>query len=163
MRPSGGSCPAGVLNRAFAIEDQYGTIFNMLRIAPLARARLENLVVHGYPNETCGLLLGRLGGETRVEHTVPGRNLNTARARDRYQLDPQDFLAADQDARRLGLEIVGVWHAHPDHSAHPSQTDREGAWAGWSYVIAAVTEQGVAEIRSWRLEGDRFIEEEIKS
>jgi len=27
-----------------------------------------------------------------------------------------------------GLEIVGVWHTHPDHPARPSPTDRAAAW-----------------------------------
>ena len=128
------------------------------------RTRLETLVHAGYPHETCGLLLGvRTGDAVAVRELVQARNLNRERARNRYELDPDDFLAADALARRQGIEIVGIWHSHPDHPARPSATDRDGAWAGWSYVIVSVGAEGVQELRSWRLNGERFVEEAIES
>ncbi len=128
------------------------------------RKDLETLVSDGYPYETCGLLVGdQSKGCVRLVRVVGTRNLNIARARDRYELDPMDFAAADGEARRDGLEIVGIWHSHPDHPALPSQTDRTQAWEGWSYVIASVTKEGVVDLRSWRLEDEIFIEEVIES
>jgi proteasome lid subunit RPN8/RPN11 len=59
------------------------------------------------------------------------------------------------------LEIIGIWHSHPDHPARPSETDRAAAWEGWSYLIASVTKHGVADLRSWRLQGKDFVEENI--
>ena len=127
-------------------------------------ARLETLVRAGYPHETCGLLLGvRTGDAVEVRELVQARNLNRVRAQDRYELDPDDFLAADALARTQGIEIVGIWHSHPDHPACPSATDRDGAWAGWSYVIVSVGAEGAQELRSWRLNGDQFVEEAIES
>lgn len=126
------------------------------------RARIAGFTAAGYPHETCGLLVGRSdGGTTRVEDLVQARNLNTERAHDRYELDPADLLATDRAARERGLEIVGVWHSHPDHPAVPSATDRDAAWPDWSYLIATVTREGMRELRSWRLDGDGFVEEEI--
>jgi proteasome lid subunit RPN8/RPN11 len=128
------------------------------------RARLEAMVCAGYPDEACGLLLGvRTGDAVEVGELVQARNLNRERARDRYELDPEDFLAADALARRQGIEIVGIWHSHPDHPACPSATDRDGAWSGWSYVIVSVGAEGIQELRSWRLNGDQFVEEGIQS
>jgi len=135
-----------------------------LHLSADLRTRIERWVTGGYPLETCGLLLGsRLDGDARVCDVASARNLNQARARDRYQLDPGDFLAADQAARSAGLEVVGVWHSHPDHPAEPSETDRVQAWEGWSYLIASVSADGVRAVRSWRLVGDRFVEEVIQS
>ena len=126
------------------------------------RQRLAKLASKGYPEESCGLLIGTCGaGEHRVERAVEARNLNRERARDRYELDPVDHLRADEEARRAGLEVVGVWHSHPDHPARPSETDRLAAWEGWSYVIAAVGAEGLADLRSFRLADGNFIEEEI--
>lgn len=118
----------------------------------------------GYPHETCGLLLGvRRGEEHVVSRVRRARNLNVERPEDRYELDPQDFLSADREARAAGLDIVGIWHSHPDHPARPSATDRDGAWPGWSYLIVSVGREGVGEIRSWRLNGGDFEEEEIRT
>ena len=89
------------------------------------------------------------------------RNLNTERAEDRYEMDPLDLLRADEMARARRLDIVGVWHTHPDHPARPSATDRAQAWDGWSYLILEVGAGGVQAMRSWRLEGAEFVEEAV--
>jgi proteasome lid subunit RPN8/RPN11 len=134
-----------------------------LRLPPALKERLEALVRAGYPEETCGLLLGRQAEDTvEVLDLKQARNLNRERARDRYELDPADFLAADQAARGHGHQIVGIWHSHPDHPARPSATDRARAWAGWSYLIVSVTPDGVRELRSWRLNDGDFIEEVLE-
>src|SRR3990172_8519045 len=136
----------------------------MLRLPQTLRESLSAFARQEYPNETCGLLLGT---RARDEHAViqvrQGRNINVGRARDRYELDPDDFLAADRAAREAGLEIVGIWHTHPDHPACPSATYRAGAWPEWSYVIVSVGRAGVEELRSWRLNGGDFDEEVIAS
>jgi proteasome lid subunit RPN8/RPN11 len=97
---------------------------------------------------------------TAIERARPARNLDP-NARDRYEIDPADHLAAEDEARALGLEVVGVWHSHPDHPALPSETDRQRAWPGWSYVIVAVAEGQSVGLRSWRLQGERFAEEQV--
>lgn len=138
----------------------------VIHIPPDVRAHLEKWVRSGYPQETCGLLLGHHGQadeRVNVMEVAQARNLNRERARDRYELDPVDWIRADAAARERGLEIVGIWHSHPDHPALPSETDRSAAWEGWSYVIVSVTGEGVADIRSWRLNSSEFHEEAIQS
>ena len=126
--------------------------------------QLEALVTEGYPDETCGLLVGN-ENDTQVEvvEAVKTRNLNRVRAKDRFELDPGDFVKVDHAARERGLSIVGIWHSHPDHPARPSETDRQAAWGGWSYLILSVNGKGVDELRSWRLVEQRFSEETILS
>jgi len=126
------------------------------------RTLLERWAHAGYPQETCGLLIGERGQEgMAIQRAVQAKNLNRERAQDRYELDPLDFLAADTQARQLGLEVLGVWHSHPDHPARPSETDREAAWPEWSYVILSVAREGVQDVRSWRLNGNHEFDEEV--
>lgn len=126
------------------------------------RAEVAEWVRSGYPRETCGLLIGRAGGERiEVERVVRVKNLNRDRAADRYQVDPDDWVAADGAARRDGLEIVGIWHSHPDCPSRPSTTDLEGAWEGYSYLIVGVTAEGEIDFHSWRLDGELFRQEKI--
>ena len=131
-----------------------------LRLPAALRHQLSQLVEASYPCEACGLLIGRAGG-TKIEaiRIVPARNLNRDRPEDRYLLDPQDFLAADQAARAGGLEFVAIWHSHPNSPARPSSTDLDAAWEGYSYLIISATSAGAGEFRSWRLAGDHFEEE----
>ncbi len=136
----------------------------MLLLPARARADLEHWVRDGYPHETCGVLVGRDGpGLRRVSSAVQARNLNRERARDRYELDPGDFVAADGAAREQGLSIIGIWHSHPDHPAVPSETDRASAWEGWSYLILSVSGRGLEALRSWKLGGGMFHEEDLKT
>jgi proteasome lid subunit RPN8/RPN11 len=133
-----------------------------LRLPAEQREQIARVVEVSYPFEACGLMLGHAdAGEVTVERILHARNLNIGRLRDRYLLDPDDFLAADRVARDAGLEIVGIWHSHPDAPARPSSTDLERAWEGYSYLIVAVTTMTVLDFRSWRLEEGRFVEEPI--
>lgn len=136
----------------------------MLQLSSSSRERLEKWVRAGYPHETCGILVGRVqDGRVQVERVLQARNLNAERARDRYELDPAALVQADLEARAAELEVVGFWHSHPDHPARPSETDRQQAWEGYSYVIASVGPEGVGDITSWRLEGAQFEREDIQS
>jgi proteasome lid subunit RPN8/RPN11 len=124
---------------------------------------LDEWAVGGYPLEVCGLLVGRsVAGRVRVERITEARNLETERSSDRFTLDPGDWLRADEAARRGGLEIVGIWHTHPDHPARPSETDLAWAWEGYSYLILSVDRSRVDAARSWRLNGGGFIEQSIE-
>jgi len=134
----------------------------MLQLSAQARERLIAAARAAYPEESCGVLVGRPGRDVvSVEQTVPTRNASADRRRDRYVLDPDDFVRADGAARAAGLDIIGIWHSHPDHPAEPSETDRRAGWEGWSYLIAAVESGEVTALRSWRLVGAGFVEEEV--
>lgn len=137
-----------------------------LRITASARAELESLCAASYPVEGCGVLVGRVDGDggASLVSASRGRNLVTDRARDRYELDPGDIVAAERGARAQGLEVVGFWHTHPDHPARPSRFDTERAWPEYLYVIASTTADGVADLRAWRLDeaGGEFAEVELR-
>lgn len=124
--------------------------------------KLQKWAAEGYPHEACGLLIGRWSGRrSETVRVTLARNLNRERPEDRYLLDPGDFLAADREARGEGLEIIGIWHSHPDHPGRPSQTDLDAAWPGYSYLIIATGESGATDLRSWRLQGGRFLEQSV--
>jgi len=116
-----------------------------------------------YPHEACGLLIGESTDSlVEVMRAVETRNLLAGEAGDRFEVDPGEHVAAQRVARDEGLDVVGVWHSHPDHPARPSARDLAGAWEGWSYLIVAVDADGVGELRSWRLEGGHFVEQELR-
>lgn len=134
----------------------------VLVLSDAVRERLERSARSAYPREACGLLIGRRDGRrTEVLRAEEACNLCEDRS-DRFELDPADQVRVDQRARAEGLDVVGVWHSHPDHPARPSSFDLERAWEGWSYVIVSVAESGTRELRSWRLVAGAFREEEVK-
>jgi proteasome lid subunit RPN8/RPN11 len=81
----------------------------------------------------------------------------------RFLVSPQDMLACMKRAREARMDLVGVYHTHPEHPAVPSAFDRDAAWPEWSYVILSVRGGQVAEVRSWVVEGEDgpFVEEDL--
>ncbi|MDW8146978.1 MAG: M67 family metallopeptidase [Roseiflexaceae bacterium] len=133
-----------------------------------------------YPNECVGLLLGRIDStRTEVEDVFPAPNRWTAEVgltpvnaehslRDRFYLDPRDYLRAERLARQRNLDVVGCYHSHPDHPAVPSPRDLIGAQgigggSRFTFLIQSVREGCAAELTAWTLDetGARFVAEEV--
>lgn len=130
---------------------------------------LNDIHAHGetsYPEEGAGLLLGFLQGEDKlVTQLLSLENAREDSARyNRYLLTPEDYLRGELEASRLGLDVLGVFHSHPDHPNHPSEFDREWAMPWFSYVITSVYAGKPVGSRSWLLSENRshFVEEEIR-
>ena len=129
---------------------------------------LAQIYAHGeeaYPEEGAGFLLGfDDGGQRHVAQIFITENAREDEARhNRYLVTPKEYLQAEIAADVLGLNLIGVFHSHPDHPNRPSEFDREWAQPFFSYVITSVNEGKAIESRSWRLAEDRstFEEEEI--
>ncbi len=129
-----------------------------------------------YPDECCGLLLGIVQAEDRVvievrsvenswtpevasalsepevgteAETRSESPLSPAR---RYWIAPEVMLAAMRQARSQTLEVIGIYHSHPDHPAVPSECDRRLAWPQYSYVILSVQNGCSQNCQSWILD-----------
>lgn len=129
---------------------------------------LQEIQTHGekaYPEEGAGLMLGTVSQDGKfVKALLKFDNAREESARhNRYLLTPQDYLRGEQEAARLNLDVIGVFHSHPDHPNRPSEFDREWAMPFLSYVITSVRTGKTAGSRSWLLSEDRseFNEESI--
>ena len=109
-----------------------------------------------YPEECCGVLLGRDDREVpRVEVVREIPNVQEDQRRRRFLIAPADYLATERQARGLGLAVLGFYHSHPDHPAQPSEHDRLQAWPHLHYLIVAVASGEPGELTSWTLTDDR--------
>ncbi len=118
-----------------------------------------------YPREGCGLLLGEMDDQVRVRRHIVAQNrrVEDRAAERRYLIDPQDFRDIAQAAHQEGLEIVGVYHSHPEVPPEPSAYDREHAWPWYHYLIVSVVRGTAQEMRVWQLTEDRaaFVERTV--
>jgi proteasome lid subunit RPN8/RPN11 len=92
-------------------------------------------------------------------------NAREAAARqNRFLLTAQDMLKGEQQANSLGLDVIGVFHSHPDHPNQPSEFDRDWALPWFSYLITSVEDGTAVASRAWRLSDDRqfFFEETVE-
>lgn len=114
---------------------------------------LRDAVERAYPEEACGILLGRRGEVVDQAVRVIVCDNTAAEPRRRYAIAPEALIAAQRSAREAGLEILGFYHSHPDHPAGPSETDlREAHWPECVYLICGVEEGRLASIAAWKLE-----------
>lgn len=139
-----------------------------MRIARAILAAIRRHLVAAYPEEGCGFLMGARGadGAVVVSHELPITNRRGAdgAARNRYLVSPDDFRFAEREATAAGLQIVGVYHSHPDVAARPSSYDQEHAWPWYRYLIVSVVAGAVREEQVWELADDRrgFVEQVLQ-
>jgi proteasome lid subunit RPN8/RPN11 len=92
-----------------------------------------------FPNECCGAMIGKIdGAEKHVTAAQPMENAYTGGQEDRYELRPEDLLEADRRARAAGLDLIGIFHSHPDCDAYFSKTDLENSCPWYSFVVLSV-------------------------
>ena len=145
---------------------------------------VELIRQHGardYPNECCGILLGRAAGEQKqvcevlalknlrqepekAQELLPLESPASESERNRFLIDPREQLRVERGARARGVEVLGYYHSHPDHPARPSNYDRQHAWPWYSYMILSVEAGEPKELTSWVLADDRsrFDHEQIE-
>jgi proteasome lid subunit RPN8/RPN11 len=124
-----------------------------------------------YPEECCGLLVGKVEqNKKEVVKVIPTENnwLNDAKLfnnltptnltirskRDSFSIAPQTLLQVQKEARKLNLDITGIYHSHPDYPSIPSDFDRAIAWEGYSYIIVSVLKGEIKELFSWTLSNE---------
>ena len=122
---------------------------------------LERIRRHGtdaYPEEGCGFLLGTVtdDGENRITAIRRAVNRQSEWRTRRYELTADDYREADAAAQEQGLDVVGIYHSHPDHPAEPSETDLdEATFPGYTYVIVSVHNGTPEDLTAWTLAPDR--------
>lgn len=115
-----------------------------------------------YPNECCGFFYGQ-EREDKIRRIQVVQKVENAKKGDqsrRFQIDPNDYRKAEKYAIDHDLDLLGVYHSHPDHPAEPSEHDRKVAMPWFSYVIVSVKNGKAADTRSWRLNDERQFDEE---
>ncbi len=109
-----------------------------------------------YPDECCGFMFGRAeDGRRNVAEIRRESNERSDSRTNRFLISPAQFKSAESYARKSGLQMVGIYHSHPDSAARPSEYDRDHAWPWFSYLIVSVGGGKAGESRAWQLRDDR--------
>src|SRR5579884_3904895 len=95
----------------------------MIRIDSEPWAAMVSHARKTYPNECCGAMLGVIeDGVKTVHKALPLENAFAGAQAARYELRPEDLLAADRAARARNMDLIGIYHSHPDCDAYFSET-----------------------------------------
>ena len=111
-----------------------------------------------YPEEACGLLIGRPGSSNVVRFVACA---NTTQSGKVYTIEPKAMLRAEREAEAEGMEIIGVMHSHTHTEPYPSQTDvNQAVDPLWHYIIVSLKREA-PEVRSYLLAHGTIVEEAI--
>jgi proteasome lid subunit RPN8/RPN11 len=122
----------------------------MIRIEPDPWAVMVSHARATYPNECCGAMLGSTDGEQKlVQVALPVENAFAGAQAARYELRPEDLLAADKAARDRQMDLIGIYHSHPDCDAYFSKTDLQNSCPWYSFVVLSIQKGEFHHANSW--------------
>ena len=76
------------------------------------------------PYESCAILVGNETDENWIVKEVVLTE-NTAKSRVTFTISPEKEFEVDQNAKKSNMEIVCIFHSHPESEAQPSETDKK--------------------------------------
>ena len=142
----------------------------MLKLTDQLYKQIEQEGVAAYPNECCGVMIGRDlvgtdGSTQRVVDTLQPltNSFEKEEQYHRFKLDPLEYIQVEKAAGAAGKLVQGFYHSHPDCPAKPSEYDRQHGWPFYSYVIVSILKGQPADMTSWLLDEvtEQFEHEEI--
>ena len=93
----------------------------------LAQKEKDKLVTHAIseqPSESCAMLFGKkVGDNWNVKEVFLTQNIDDSQTN--FTISPEELLKGYQIAEKNQLEVVGIFHSHPNSDAVPSNTDKK--------------------------------------
>jgi proteasome lid subunit RPN8/RPN11 len=100
------------------------------------------------PIEACGILAGKDG---LVEKLYKMTNLD--QSGDHFMMEPKEQFAIVKDIRVAGLEMLAIYHSHPESPARPSQEDiRLALTTDVVYVIVSLQNANAPVLKGFLIE-----------
>jgi proteasome lid subunit RPN8/RPN11 len=121
----------------------------------------DDIIAHareGFPLEVCGILGGRDGVVS-----VTYRMTNTDASNEHFMMDPREQFAVVKELRASGLEMLVIYHSHPETPVRPSEEDiRLALTPDVSYAIVSLAEPATPVLRSFRITAGQVEQEELQ-
>jgi [CysO sulfur-carrier protein]-S-L-cysteine hydrolase len=108
------------------------------------------------PLEACGYLAGKNNIVTKHYEMT-----NIDKSTDHYRLDPKEQFKVIKEARSENLEILAVYHTHPESPARPSAEDIKLAYdPNITYIIISLL-KNKKDIKAFRITNGNVKKEEL--
>ena len=119
--------------------------------------QLLDLAYAEAPLECCGYLAGEGDVVIRI---YPMKNVDQSRVH--YSFDPKEQFGAVKEIRKQKLQVLAVYHSHPEAPARPSVEDIRLAFdPGVRHVIVSLSGGG-EDVRVFWIKNGQVVPEELK-
>lgn len=91
-----------------------------------SKNQLDILIKHARqnaPNESCAIIFGKHENDRLITREIVLTN-NIEESPVRFAISSDELIKAYEHAERNDLDIIGIFHSHPDSAAYPSAMDR---------------------------------------
>ena len=99
----------------------------MQQVILLSKVHIDILAKHAKkasPNESCAILFGKIERDHfRVKDVFLTKNIENSSVN--FTISNDELLKGYQEAEKRKLDVVGIFHSHPDSEAYPSVTDQK--------------------------------------
>jgi proteasome lid subunit RPN8/RPN11 len=130
-----------------------------IRLARDVAAEVLNHARSNPDEECCGLLAGRHGAITQA---FPAQNAAQHPATS-YEIAPKELFRTMREIRAGGLDLLGIYHSHPNGDNRPSPRDVERAYyPDAAYFILSPRADAPEPIRAYSIREGRWIQLEVK-
>ena len=100
------------------------------------------------PIEACGILAG---SDSKVEKLYKMTNVDNSS--NHFMMEPKEQFAVVKDIRSAGLEMLAIYHSHPETPARPSAEDiRLALTPDVIYVIVSLQDAKAPAVKGFLLE-----------
>lgn len=119
-----------------------------LKIPKTIFEQMLELAKKAAPIEACGILAGK---EQLVEKFYPMTNIDNSN--DHFMMEPKEQFAVIKDIRAAGLEMLSIYHSHPESPARPSAEDIKMALTpNVVYTIVSLQKSGSPVINGFLID-----------
>jgi len=110
------------------------------------------------PIEACGILAGKDGMVKELYKMT-----NTNRSSDHFMMEPKEQFKVVKDIRSAGLEMLAIYHSHPESPARPSAEDiRLAVTPDVAYVIVSLQDVDSPVIKGFLMQESDITEVPVK-
>jgi proteasome lid subunit RPN8/RPN11 len=128
----------------------------------IPRQLYENMIAQAraeLPNECCGLLAGHSLPDQELARAVEAFPLvNAAASPVEFLSEPHSMFEAERAMRRLGLDLLAVYHSHPTSHPIPSRTDLARNYSESVINLIISLQSEPPEVRGWWLTAEEYRE-----
>jgi [CysO sulfur-carrier protein]-S-L-cysteine hydrolase len=131
-----------------------------IRIETAVLRQMQSHARQQPPIECCGMLAGRDAVTTRA---FPATNAAKNPATE-YEIAPKQLFQLTRDIRAAGLELLGIYHSHPNGKNDPSPRDIEQAYyPDVAYFIISPLPNAEKPLRAFSIINGQVSELEIQT
>ena len=120
----------------------------------ISESQKKTLVNHANnekPNESCAILFGTINEQkTIVKEIFLAKNIDESPVN--FTISNEQLIKCYKTAEEKKMEVVGIFHSHPNSEAYPSNTDKKFMY---SNPVVWVIYSGITnEFKAYVLESD---------